>query len=175
MPFSRKCNESLTTSARLPLPATIGLLNYRAKLRACEVKCKHSRPRRGVSSIEFALVAPVFFLVVFGLIENGRMLMLQHALTNAAREGCRTAGLASSVNASDVETAVRDHLKPTLGNTASDTSKVRVTVPGTFADVSSETDLAVAVEVDYADASWLPLGYLGANPIIGAEARRKRE
>ena len=136
---------------------------------------KHSRARRGATSIEFALVAPVFFLVVFGIIENSRMLMLQHALTNASREGCRAAGLASSIDASKVETAVRDHLKPTLGNMAIDTSKVRVTLPGDLTNVSSESDLTVAVEVDYADASWLPFGYLSVNPVIRAEARRKRE
>ena len=136
---------------------------------------KHSMVRRGAASIEFALVAPIFFLIVFGFIENGRMLMLQHALTNAAREGCRTAGLASSINASDVETTVRDHLKSTIGNNALDSAKVRVTVPGTLAGVSSETELTVAVEVGYADVSWLPLSYLGANPVIAAEARRSRE
>ena len=171
MPLSRKCNESLATRAR----ATIGLSKNRDSVRAGGAQHKHSRARRGVSSVEFAFIAPVFFLVVFGLIENGRMLMLQHALTNAAREGCRAAGLASSISASDVETAVRDHLKSTLGNMANDTSLVRVTLPGTLTDVSSETDLTVAVEVDYADASWLPIGYLGANPVIGAEARRRRE
>lgn len=175
MALSRKCHVSLVAGASLPLPATMRRLHHGKSVRACRVKHKHSRARRGASAVEFSLVAPVFFLVIFGFIENGRMLMLQHALTNAAREGCRTAGLASSVEASNVESAVRDHLKPTLGNTASDTSKVRVTVPGTLTDVSSQTDLTVTVEVDYADASWLPFEYLGANPVIGAEARRKRE
>ncbi len=132
-------------------------------------------PRRGTASIEFALVAPVFFLTVFGLIECGRMVMLKHALTNAAREGCRAAGLASSTNASDIEAVVRNHLKPALGDTALDIFKVRVVVPVDLTSVSSETDLTVAVEVNYADVSWLPISYLGANPIIAAKARRKRE
>ncbi len=136
---------------------------------------KHSMPRRGAAAIEFSLVAPVFFLVVFGFLENGRMMMIQHALTNAAREGCRTAGLASSIDVSKVETAVRDHLKSTIGDNALDTSKVRVTVPGTLSNVSTETDLTVTVELDYADASWLPISYIGANPVISAEARRNRE
>ena len=136
---------------------------------------KHSMVRRGAASIEFALVAPIFFLIVFGFIENGRMLMLQHALTNAAREGCRAAGLATSIDASNVETTVRNRLRPSLGDTALDTAKVRVTVPGTLTGVSSQTDLIVAVELDYADASWLPFSYLGTNPVIAVEARRKRE
>ncbi len=133
------------------------------------------RPRRGTACIEFALVAPVFFLTIFGLIESGRMMMLKHALTDAAREGCRAAGLASSINADDIETVVRNHLTSSLGNTAYDLSKVRVIVPTDLTSVSSETDMMVAVEVDYADASWLPISFLGTNPIISSEARRKRE
>ena len=38
--------------------------------------------RRGVAAVEFALVAPVFFLVVLGIIEFGRMAMVQQVLAN---------------------------------------------------------------------------------------------
>ena len=41
------------------------------------------RNRRGTAAVEFALVAPVFFLLVFGMIEYGRMVMVQHVITNA--------------------------------------------------------------------------------------------
>ena len=139
------------------------------------MRCRHHHIRKGATAVEVALVAPVFFVVVFGLIENGRMLMLQHALTNAAREGCRTAGLASNVDASKVETSVREHLTPSLGNIAWDTAKVRITMPGSLTDVPSTSDLSVAVQMDYVDASWLPMGFLGVNPVLEAEARRKRE
>ncbi|HEV3443576.1 MAG TPA: TadE family protein, partial [Gemmataceae bacterium] len=45
--------------------------------------------RRGVSSVEFAFVAPIFFLMLLGLIELSRGLMVKHMLLNAARQGCR--------------------------------------------------------------------------------------
>ncbi len=45
------------------------------------------RNRRGTAAVEFALVAPVFFLLVFGMIEYGRMVMVQQVITNASREG----------------------------------------------------------------------------------------
>ena len=126
-------------------------------------------------AVEFAVVAPVFFLLVFGLFEFGRLVMVQQALTNAAREGCRAAGLASSVSTSNIDSAVRSYLQSVVGNAASDAAKVRVTMPSSLQGVPSGTDLTVGVEINYADVSWLPLGYLGPNSTISAEARRKRE
>jgi Flp pilus assembly protein TadG len=169
---------ALDERARSPSPGCpVSLLQQTSEEKRCVIRarCRRRAARRGATAVEFAFVAPVFFLFVFGLMEIGRMLMLQQAMTNAAREGCRAAGLASCINASQVETAVRDHLESSDGTIAWNTSKVRVTAPGRLANVPSQTDLTVAVEVDYADATWLPLGYLGVNPTIAAEARRKRE
>jgi Flp pilus assembly protein TadG len=137
-------------------------------------KIKTLASRLGVASVEFALVAPVFFLLAFGLIELGRMLMIQEALTNAAREGCRTAVLATTLNSSDVEAAMRGYLK-SVTRAASNTSKVRVTVPSGLATMTSGTDLTVAVQVDYADLSWLPLHFLGLNPTLTAKQVGQRE
>jgi Flp pilus assembly protein TadG len=130
--------------------------------------------RLGTAAVEFALVAPVFFLLVFGLLELGRMLMIQEALTNAAREGCRTAVLATTQSSSDVEAAIRGYLKPVTA-LASNAGKVRVTVPAGLASAAAGTDLTVAVEVNYADLSWLPFGYLGLNPTLSAKQVGKRE
>src|SRR5579884_3784762 len=46
--------------------------------------------RRGATAVEFALVAPVFFMFILGLIELGRGMMVQSLLENAARAGVRT-------------------------------------------------------------------------------------
>jgi Flp pilus assembly protein TadG len=130
--------------------------------------------RSGVAAVEFALVAPVFFLFVFALIEFGRMLMVQQSLTNAAREGCRTAVMATTTNSSDVDKATRDYLKSVLSN-ASNTSEVRVTCPSGLAGCPSGTQLTVAVEVAYKDVTWIPLEPLGLNPTIRAEQSGQRE
>ena len=137
-------------------------------------KRKTTSWRSGVAAVEFALVAPVFFLLVFGLIELGRMLMVQQSLTNAAREGCRTAVMATTINSSDVDTAVRNYLQ-SVTSQASDPGQVRVTVPGGLAGCASGTNLTVAVEVDYTDVTWVPLGYLGFNPRIRAAQTGRRE
>ena len=57
---------------------------------------KASRPtstpsRRGQAMVEFALVAPVFFLVLFAIIEGGRFMFYYETLNHATREGARYA------------------------------------------------------------------------------------
>ena len=127
-----------------------------------------------MAAVEFALVAPVFLLLVFSLFEFGRMMMVQQSLTNAAREGCREAVLATTINSSDVDKAVRDYLQ-SITSKATNTGTVRVTVPAGLADCAAGTELTVAVQVDYKDVTWIPLGYLGLNPTIHAEQTSRRE
>ncbi len=49
------------------------------------------RRRRGQALVEFALVAPMFFLLLFGIIEAGRFIFYYETLNNATREGARYA------------------------------------------------------------------------------------
>jgi Flp pilus assembly protein TadG len=46
---------------------------------------------RGTSMAEFALVASFFFMLIFAVIELGRLLYTHNALTDAARRGARYA------------------------------------------------------------------------------------
>ena len=49
--------------------------------------------QRGATVAEFAIVASVFFMMIFGIIEFGRLLYTHNALTDAARRGARYAAL----------------------------------------------------------------------------------
>ena len=94
------------------------------------------RYRKGAAVVEFALVAPVFTLIVLGGIEMGRALRVQAALDNAVREGCRgfaasTATLASGWQAGTAAYAkylVTDSL--TNANLGINTANVTVTTVG---------------------------------------------
>ena len=41
--------------------------------------------------VEFALIAPIFFLLLFGIIEGGRFMFYYEILNNATRDGARYA------------------------------------------------------------------------------------
>ena len=60
----------------------------------------HHRGRRGQALVEFALVAPLFFLLLFAIIEGGRFVFYYEALNSATREGARYAIIHGS-NAAD--------------------------------------------------------------------------
>jgi Flp pilus assembly protein TadG len=54
------------------------------------------RQERGAAAVELALVTPLLLLMLFGVIDFGRMLNAQITLTEAAREGARAASLGYS-------------------------------------------------------------------------------
>lgn len=51
------------------------------------------RNERGTTVAEFAVVALLFFMIIFGIIEFGRLLYTHNALTDATRRGARFASL----------------------------------------------------------------------------------
>ncbi|WP_413934010.1 TadE/TadG family type IV pilus assembly protein [Nitrospira sp. BLG_1] len=44
---------------------------------------------RGAAAVEFALLLPVFLMILFGIIEFGMIMYGREVVTNAAREGAR--------------------------------------------------------------------------------------
>lgn len=58
--------------------------------------------------VEFALVAPVFLLLLFGMVEFGRAINAYLVLTHVAREAARTAVVANAeITADSVEAVIR--------------------------------------------------------------------
>lgn len=53
-----------------------------------------TRPRRnGQALVEFAMVVPLFLLLVFGIIDVGRYVFTANAFSNGTREGARAASV----------------------------------------------------------------------------------
>ena len=134
-------------------------------------------PRAGATVVEFALVAPVLFLFLFGMIEWGRMVMVQQSLTSAVRDGCRMAVLSTS----NSQQAVVDHIRKELRSVIQDSSnskKVRVTVsPSSLTNITPGTSITVGIDVYMFDVSWLPRNILelAGNPVMRAHASQTRE
>ena len=55
--------------------------------------------KRGQAIIEFAVLLPILLLVLFGITEFGRAIMVKNILHTAAREGARLAVVSDSTSA----------------------------------------------------------------------------
>jgi TadE-like protein len=67
--------------------------------------------QRSQAIVEFALVAPLLLLLLFGIVDFGRIIYIYVTLNQAVHEGVRTAIRDSALlpTNSDVETAVKHH------------------------------------------------------------------
>jgi Flp pilus assembly protein TadG len=54
---------------------------------------RRSRNQSGAVAVEFALIMPILFMIVFGIIEFGYMLNRDMIVGNASRDGARVASL----------------------------------------------------------------------------------
>jgi hypothetical protein len=130
------------------------------------------RNRQGAAAVEFALVAPLFFVMVFGMIEFGRAIMVQQIITNAAREGARVAVLDSQTpTASQVTSTVTTYLQ-NAGITGA-TVTINPTEPTT---AGYGAPVTVAVRIPYSSVSWLPAPwFLGGSINLSASTVMRRE
>lgn len=78
----------------------------------------HAGRNRGQALLEFALAIPVFLLLMVGLFDLGRAVFSYNTLTNAAREGARTAivnqDVASIVARAKEQTAIVELNDPSV-------------------------------------------------------------
>lgn len=127
------------------------------------------RPRRGVAVVEFAVVAPVFVLILLGMIEFGRMAMVQQVITNASREGARI-GVLDGATRAGVTARVNSYLTsagiPTGGVTVS---------PDPPDSAGYGESVTVGVQVPFGEVSWLPTPRFIGNQMLSAECVMRRE
>jgi hypothetical protein len=102
--------------------------------------------------VEFAIVAPLFFLLVFGMIEYGRMVMVQQVITNASREGARRAVLDGATTA-EVKSKVNDYLE----SAGIEPKPEYVAVdPDPPTNAGYREPVEVSVTVPFTEVSWIP-------------------
>ena len=67
---------------------------------------KNRTGEHGTTMAEFAIISVVFFMIIFGIIEFGRLFYTHNALTDAARRGARYAVLHQSTDIACVKKIV---------------------------------------------------------------------
>jgi Flp pilus assembly protein TadG len=78
-------------------------------------RASRRRAEGGAAAVEFALVAPLLLLLVFGVISYGYMLSFRQALSQGAAEGARAAAVSPYPAAADKEQAAVDAINDALG------------------------------------------------------------
>jgi len=130
---------------------------------------RHHHKRKGATVVEFAFVAPVLFLIVFGIIEFGRLLMVQQVLTNASREGARRA-ITESATSTEVEQLVNNYL------TGGRVSGATVTVsPASLDSLDLGDPVTVSVSVPFDNVSWLPTPWFLSGRTLSAQSVMQAE
>ncbi len=139
---------------------------------------KPSHKRRGAVVVEMAIVLPLFALIVLGIVEFGRALMVGQLLTTAARDGTRLAVVDGSSNAEVIQ-VVKDFVGSAVNVGP---TEIAVTVAVTPAAGNPPvTDVAnalprdlcqVTVQVPFDSVSLTVSKYLAGRQLLGYCAMR---
>lgn len=79
------------------------------------MRIQRGRPDRGAAAVEFALILPLFFLILAGVVDFGRLFYANILVANAAREGVRMVALGVPEDADRRALAALPDTDPLLG------------------------------------------------------------
>lgn len=158
MYISNRKLASLSSSASFAAPAAISaktlssidpLKAQKLKLFALSRRIK----RHGAAAVEFAVVAPLLFFLLLGLIEFGRLMMVQQIMTNASREGARKSVLANAQweGAGGVSETVQNY----MNSAGIDTGDYSCPMPSNFTSANAGDSIEIQVSVLYGKVSWM--------------------
>ena len=136
-------------------------------------RLKKTHNRLGAVLVETAIALPVFFLIVFGIVEFGRAMMVTQLLANACREGARLAIVDGYTN-NDVTDYVNDFLVDTLKvNTQHVT--VSITITPATGNTTTGNDITAAQRRDLitvrADVPFDEVSYIAGKYLAGKTLR----
>lgn len=122
--------------------------------------------RAGVTAVEFAFVAPLFFLLLAVSFEYGRLNIIRHTADNAAYEAARHVMVPGATAAEAVSKATS--MMNVVG-----TRGATVTVDPAVLDVSTE-EVIVTIDVPMSQNGWFTPRF-SKNKTLRAQSRLKTE
>jgi Flp pilus assembly protein TadG len=143
------------------------------------IRAARKQDRRGAAMVEMAVCFPIFMLMIMGIIEFGRGLMVSQLLTNAAREGARDS-IVDSTTKDMVEASVKQMVVNTVGCRDSDVTVTTTVISlATGAEIANLEDaerrdlVTVAVAVPFDAISFCAGRFLTGQDLDGICAMRK--
>jgi Flp pilus assembly protein TadG len=139
------------------------------------------RTRRGAAAVEFAVVAPLLVLIVFGIVEVGRLVMVAQLATNGSREAARYAVQAAATP--DAVTSYTESYMAAAGIPGSAINSITIEQNGAagwaavsdLSLVAAGTPIRVTLSINFNRVSWLPTRVFIADntPVQGITVMRK--
>ncbi|CAB4344548.1 unannotated protein [freshwater metagenome] len=111
----------------------------------------------GAAAVEFALISPLLLLLIFMLIDFGRLFYCQISLNSASHEAARASAL--RLTTAQISTAA-NNAAPSLKNMAMSATGMTVTVNTACAAATATLDAATTVTLTQTFHWTLPVGIL---------------
>ena len=124
---------------------------------------RHAQSRRAAVVVEFALVLPFLMILVLGMFEISRGIIVKEFLSDASQKGCRTGALPGKTN-TDIQNDVADIM--TDSNVTGYT--VVILVNGVAGDVTNAQrfdQVSVKVSVPTSQVFWITTFILTASTV----------
>jgi Flp pilus assembly protein TadG len=114
-------------------------------------KAFHPRRENGATMVEFAIILPLFIILIFGIIEFGLLLYNKGIITHAAREGARAGVIydaISRITINEIETEVNKYIQNNLVSFSPSTPDIDVNSPCPPGTASGQ-ELIVNISYNY--------------------------
>jgi Flp pilus assembly protein TadG len=135
--------------------------------------------RSGIASAEFALLVPFLVMIVMGMLELGRAMMVKTILSDAAHKACRT-GIKRDKGNSDITSEAINVMQDNgfgsskFNPNSLGTITITVTDPNGVVlsdslDAPSESVVSVQVSIPVSSTTWVTPFYLGSGATLESE------
>jgi hypothetical protein len=135
--------------------------------------------RQGIAVVEFALIAPFLCLILMGMFELGRAMMVKTMLSDAARKACRT-GIKRDKANSDIIIQVMDIMNdnaydlskfnpPAIGSITITVTDPAGNVLADSLDAPSGSIISVLVSIPVSSTTWVPPVFLAGASVLESE------
>lgn len=136
--------------------------------------------RRGASAVEMAIILPLLLLMIFGMIELGRAIMVHQILVNAAREATRRAVVPGATDAQ-----VHSRISNYMSSAGISGYTVSLTIDGTASTLSgssssitnapSKSAIGIEISVPNSEVSWGVMNLIASNRNFAAGVQMRKE